>query len=1020
MIFTRLRGLFACLAILAFTVGTPIVLLRLGAIPSLDGFTWRDLFRQDDGTLVLQAVTAAAWIAWAWYTLTILVETVALVRGVQAPRLPCLPQTSASRLVGVAALLFLAVPAITPVAAPVRAAVAHPATDNPRTPATAPVEPAAVDTTPATQPATRSATGVAPDTVNYTVARGDSLWKIAETNLGDGARYPEIIALNPAALGDNPDFLAPGTVLRIPAPAPALESDHTYVVRPGDTLTTIADEELDDPDRYPEIFEASTRTVQPDGARLTDPDVIHPGWRLTIPPPDQPTAAAKPPAAPAQGPTPTPPADRPRPTPPPPASTPATSAAPSHEPTAPEPDADGNSNSTDDSSSAPSWLLPGLSGAGALLAGGLFLVVRQHQRSQRRYRLPGYEITPPPEDLHPVEMTIRHQGAKPSDLIERLDMLLRMLPQGEQPHLLAAELGGDSITLHLTEPAALPHPWTGASTTWTATADAATTDTGEIAPYPLLASLGVDDDGHLWLLNLEETSVTSLTGDHERTSALLRHLAAELAVTPWSMLVEVHTHGIAAELSDIDPIRMHHHAEDDTEHIDQLVRDLDPAGTLPGFDPDRYRIVLATEDSEQVRHVTKAIRCHPERSGAAVVILDAHPDLGAHTITVTTSGHLKLSHATLDRGARLRAAGLTTDEATMCAAIVDITTEAHNQPMPIIEDATDGMAPLIDTAGALRPDLVHERPDDREFAGAGSILPAATATYTSASCTTADDVRQLAPTTDPDVLIRALAADPALDEDLAEWHSDHCRFPKLTLLGPVHLRANGTTPTKRRPYFAELLTYLHLHPDGVTTADFLNTLGITRSRLTADLSTLRAWLGINPGTRTAHLPGALETRAAHRLGYAAYQADDILVDMDLFRRLRARAQAKGEDGISDLVEALRLVTGEPFSDLRDNGWAWLARGQRYDQIAVTMIADTAHIVVTRALAEQDHDLARFAAETAIKAAPYDDVPHLDFARVLTATGHAGLAEQHLDQHIYNRDDGDGPVEPPPRTRRVAG
>lgn len=85
-----------------------------------------------------------------------------------------------------------------------------------------------------------------------------------------------------------------------------------------------------------------------------------------------------------------------------------------------------------------------------------------------------------------------------------------------------------------------------------------------------------------------------------------------------------------------------------------------------------------------------------------------------------------------------------------------------------------------------------------------------------------------------------------------------------------------------------------------------------------------------------------------------------------------------------------------------------------------MIADTAHIVVTRALAEHDHDVAHFAAETAIKAAPYDDVPHLDYARVLDATGHAGLAEQHLDQHIYNRDDGDGPVEPPPRTRRVAG
>lgn len=1011
MILTRLRGLIAILAILAFIIGTPIVLLRLGAIPSLDGFTWQDLLRQDDGMLALQAVTAAAWIAWAWYTLTILVETVALIRGIQTPRLPGLPQASASRLVGVAALLFLAVPAVTPIATPVRAAVADPDLEPPPTPVVAPAEPTTGDDI---RPAIPSAL----DTASYTVARGDSLWKIAETNLGDGARYPEIIALNPAALGNDPDFLAPGTILRIPAPQPKVDDHETYVVRPGDTLTAIADEELHDPNRYPEIFEASTRTVQPDGARLTDPDIIHPGWRLTVPSSEQPSATTEAPAAPPPTRT-APPKDIPRPTPPPPTSATPPPASPSHGATPQRAETEHASDDTNDSDIAPSWLLPGLSGAGALLAGGLFLVVRQHRRSQRRYRLPGYEITPPPAELHPVEMTIRHQGAKPSELIEHLDLLLRMLPQGEQPHLLAAELGGDRITLHLRKPATLPHPWTGASTTWTAPADAATIDTGEIAPYPLLASIGLDDNGHLWLLNLEETGVTNLSGDREHTESLLRHLAAELAVSPWSMLVEVHTHGVAAELSNIDPVRMHHHPDDDTEHLDQLARDLDPAGTLPGFAPDRYRIVLTREDSEPIRRLTNVVRSHPERSGAGVVVLDAHADLDAHTVTLAASGDLTLSHSALG-DVRLQAAGLTADEAAMCAAIANITAEAQIQPMPVVEDAIDGMEALIDAAGALRPDLVHERPDEHQRAGATSILPASTAAYTAASSTTKDDVRKLAPTTDEAVLVRALAADPTLDEDLAEWHSDHCRFPKLTLLGPVHLRAGGTVPTKRRPYFAELLTYLHLHPNGVTTADFLDTIGVTRGRLTADLSTLRAWLGTNPRTGTAHLPGALETRAAHRLGYAAYQADDILVDLDLFRRLRTRAQAKGENGITDLVEALSLVTGEPFSDLRDNGWAWLVRSQRHDQISVSMIADTAHIVATRALAEQNYDLARFAAETAITAAPYDDVPHLDYARVLSATGHAGLAEQHLDQHIYNRDDGEGPVEPPPRSRRAAG
>ncbi len=54
-----------------------------------------------------------------------------------------------------------------------------------------------------------------PEAIFHTVASGDTLWKIAETNYGDGSKYTRIFEANKPMLKD-PDKIYPGQVLRIP------------------------------------------------------------------------------------------------------------------------------------------------------------------------------------------------------------------------------------------------------------------------------------------------------------------------------------------------------------------------------------------------------------------------------------------------------------------------------------------------------------------------------------------------------------------------------------------------------------------------------------------------------------------------------------------------------------------------------------------------------------------------------------------------------------------------------------
>ena len=108
----------------------------------------------------------------------------------------------------------------------------------------------------------------------YTVQRGDTLSSIAEEQLGDASRWPEIFVLNRHILSD-PDEIRPGQELSLPTEHP--ESPIVlYTVRRGDTLSKIAERELGNANRWREIFELNRDVID-------DPDKIFPGQVLVLP-----------------------------------------------------------------------------------------------------------------------------------------------------------------------------------------------------------------------------------------------------------------------------------------------------------------------------------------------------------------------------------------------------------------------------------------------------------------------------------------------------------------------------------------------------------------------------------------------------------------------------------------------------------------------------------------------------------------------------------------------------------------
>jgi hypothetical protein len=305
-------------------------------------------------------------------------------------------------------------------------------------------------------------------------------------------------------------------------------------------------------------------------------------------------------------------------------------------------------------------------------------------------------------------------------------------------------------------------------------------------------------------------------------------------------------------------------------------------------------------------------------------------------------------------------------------------------------------------------------------ADATSVLPEPTSTYLERTATTAEDIETLAPGVTSEGRRQIEDADPTLDADLAAWQAPDSPLPKLTLLGPVDVTAHGPLPQTRprKAWNVEVVAYLACHPRGVSAEQFGTDLWpgdpdiARKSKLRQAIYIARKWLGTNPRTGRDHLPPATPSPG----GPALYQVEDILVDAELFRRLRLRGVARGPEGIPDLQAALDLVTGIPFDQRRPGGYAWLAETP-LDHEYSAMIVDVAHLVATHYLATGQPTLARAAAQTALTAGSTDDIALLDLVAACDAEGNKAEADRYIQRILANHD-AEVEEDLPPRTARV--